>query len=255
MDYSFNVQIAKITHSTDEAVFVHRVYYLVMNNEANKRNFHEGKYWTYDSVAALAKVFSFWTPRQIERIIRNCIKFGLIETGNFSDNPCDRRTWYTVSQTVKSIYANGEMDSTEWENENTQTVETIPPNGEMLYKEQLKDLLEDQLEAASKLTAETVAELYSKFCPNLPRCIKLTDKRRKAVQTLAKRGYTMENIQTAFSKANDSAFCTGQGERGWRADFDWLMNETNLVKVLEGKYDDELPKDKPKPTEEDYRWL
>lgn len=145
MDYSFNVQIAKITHSTDEAVFVHRVYYLVLNNEANKRNFHEGKYWTYDSVAALAKVFSFWTSRQIERIIRNCIKFGLIETGNFSDNPCDRRTWYTVSQTVKSIYANGEMDSTEWGNENTQTVETIPPNGEMLYKEQLKDLLEDQL--------------------------------------------------------------------------------------------------------------
>ena len=28
----------------------------------------------------------------------------------------------------------------------------------------------------------------------------------------------------------------GQQRRGWRADFDWLMSENNLVKVLEGKY-------------------
>jgi hypothetical protein len=36
-----------------------------------------------------------------------------------------------------------------------------------------------------------------------------------------------------------SSFLTGGGPRGWRADFDWLVqNDWNAVKVAEGKYDD-----------------
>ncbi len=36
-----------------------------------------------------------------------------------------------------------------------------------------------------------------------------------------------------------SSFCTGKNDKGWAADFDWLItNDTNHVKVMEGKYDD-----------------
>lgn len=31
-----------------------------------------------------------------------------------------------------------------------------------------------------------------------------------------------------------SRFCRGQGERGWKANFDWLLGEGNLAKVLNG---------------------
>ena len=82
MEFCFNSQIARITKGADEAVFVHRVWYLTFNNEANDRNFRNGKYWTYDSVSALQKVFDFWTIKQIRRIIKNCVDLGLIETGN-----------------------------------------------------------------------------------------------------------------------------------------------------------------------------
>ena len=77
---------------------------------------------------------------------------------------------------------------------------------------------------------------YNAICTSLSRCIRLTDKRAKAVRQLFAKGYTAEQLTDAFGRAQASSFCTGRNDRGWRADFDWLMNENNLVKVLEGKY-------------------
>lgn len=51
------------------------------------------------------------------------------------------------------------------------------------------------------------------------------------------KGYTPEQLDEVFRKAQASNFCTGLNDRHWKADFDWLLNESNLVKVLEGKYD------------------
>lgn len=61
------------------------------------------------------------------------------------------------------------------------------------------------------------------------------------------KGYTPEQLDEAFRRAQASSFCTGQNDRHWKADFDWLLNENNLVKVLEGKYDNpaEAGPDKP----------
>ena len=36
-----------------------------------------------------------------------------------------------------------------------------------------------------------------------------------------------------------SSFLCGSGDRGWKADYDWLIAPTNMQKVLEGKHDNE----------------
>jgi hypothetical protein len=42
----------------------------------------------------------------------------------------------------------------------------------------------------------------------------------------------------AVRKAAATPFCLGLNDRGWKADFDWLIaNDTNATKVLEGRYD------------------
>lgn len=152
MEFSFNTEVARITHCADEAAFVHRVWYLVFNNEVNDRNLHNGKYWTYDSLQALAKVFDFWTPRQLRRIIKNCIDLGLVETGQFSENPFDRRTWYTVTERVQSIYRKEQTHLTEPANGDGKTGESdLPeqadencPNGQMI-KGAIEDQVKDQI--------------------------------------------------------------------------------------------------------------
>lgn len=49
-------------------------------------------------------------------------------------------------------------------------------------------------------------------------------------------------LRTAFEKANASDFLCGCGERGWKADFDWVMRDDRLIKILEGNYDNGKPK-------------
>jgi hypothetical protein len=46
----------------------------------------------------------------------------------------------------------------------------------------------------------------------------------------------------AVRRAAQTPFLAGGGERGWRANFDWLIaNDTNARRVLEGCYDSNIP--------------
>ncbi|HYW37938.1 MAG TPA: hypothetical protein VE957_07490 [Terriglobales bacterium] len=43
-----------------------------------------------------------------------------------------------------------------------------------------------------------------------------------------------------MKKAASTLFLLGENDRGWKANFDWLIaNDTNCIAVLEGKYDGE----------------
>lgn len=164
MEFGFNSQIAKITHCADEAAFIHRIWYLTYNNEANERNFRDGKYWTYDSVQALLKIFDFWTPKQLRRIIRNCEECGLIETGSFAENPLDRRTWYALTDKAKEIYRNGQMHLPEWVNRDAQTGKSKCPNGQIVFnKEAIEDAIKDLRESAPAQNPKQGREAYGEF--------------------------------------------------------------------------------------------
>jgi hypothetical protein len=43
-----------------------------------------------------------------------------------------------------------------------------------------------------------------------------------------------------------SPFLRGENDKGWRADFDWVLNPNNLAKIVEGKYDDRKNPNRPK---------
>lgn len=80
----------------------------------------------------------------------------------------------------------------------------------------------------------------------LPRILDLSDDRRKKVQTRIRKGLTIERFTEAVKVCAATPFLTGQNDRKWRASFDWLVeNDSNLLKVLEGKYTDSTP---PQPT-------
>lgn len=86
---------------------------------------------------------------------------------------------------------------------------------------------------------QAVQELYNCYCPSLPRCAKLTEKRKKSIRSCIKEKFTMEDFEAAFKKAEASSFLTGNKPgSSFRACFDWLTNPSNLAKVLEGNYDD-----------------
>jgi hypothetical protein len=74
--------------------------------------------------------------------------------------------------------------------------------------------------------------------PGMSQVVTLSDKRKESLRTRLKSPFFVENWRPAISKIAKSSFCTGHNDRGWKADFEWLIeNDNNIVKVMEGKYD------------------
>lgn len=77
---------------------------------------------------------------------------------------------------------------------------------------------------------------YNSICKSLPKCRTLTDKRKKKVKYLLNK-FTKEQILQVFNKLEASDFCKGINNRGWKADFGFILSEDKFVSALEGKYD------------------
>lgn len=108
--------------------------------------------------------------------------------------------------------------------------------------EKEKDIEVDKNKIYISEDVQDVIDTYALYCPSLPSVKKVTDKRVKAIKVLLK-NYTIEEIKEGFRKAEESDFCKGKGKTGWIADFDFLINQNNLAKVIEGKYDNRTTAD------------
>ena len=83
---------------------------------------------------------------------------------------------------------------------------------------------------------QSVVDLYHSICISFPRIRSLSDARKKAIKARLK-SYSLDDFKTLFENAEASSFLKGS-EGGWKASFDWLIKEANMLKVLEGNYAD-----------------
>lgn len=82
-----------------------------------------------------------------------------------------------------------------------------------------------------------IQDLFNEICVHYPKCQALSENRKKAIKARINSGMTIEDFRTLFEKAEASTFLRGGNDRNWHASFDWLIKDTNMVKVLEGNYD------------------
>lgn len=76
----------------------------------------------------------------------------------------------------------------------------------------------------------------------ISRVLKLTNKRKEKLKKRLDEIGEDEFIKV-FDCIKESDFLQGKNSNGWRVSFDWLIeNDTNAVKVLEGKYADKAVK-------------
>lgn len=82
---------------------------------------------------------------------------------------------------------------------------------------------------------QQVVNLYNNTCVSFPKITKLSDSRKKAISARLKK-YSLDDLGKAFEMAEQSDFLKGGNNRNWSANFDWMMNDTNLAKILDGNY-------------------
>lgn len=80
-----------------------------------------------------------------------------------------------------------------------------------------------------------IKNIYNTKCTQLPQIQKLTEKREKAIDKFLE-DFTEEQFKKICQITNSTEFLIGKNEKGWKADFDFLIRIDKATNILEGKY-------------------
>ena len=127
--------------------------------------------------------------------------------------------------------ANKQSNTNVYSGKQSNTNYTDKERDKDMDKERDKDMGRDSI------NYQQIADMYNETCVSFPRLTKLSDSRKKAIKARLKQ-YSIEDFQKLFEMAEESSFLKGQNNRDWAANFDWMIKDSNMAKVLDGNYTD-----------------
>ncbi len=184
-------------------------------------------------------------------------KFTLITITKYDDyqalpQPCQPAEQPTTNQQSTSNQPATNQQLTTNNNNNKENNENNFNNenkkGESLLKKEISKKNETATQKNAAPDFDAIVEAYHQACPAMPRVKTLHETRKKNLRLIISRDGEQQ-LREAFSLAGKSDFLTGQNDRGWTADFDWIIKTVNFYKILEGKYTNPKNYGKFKPTD------
>ena len=104
---------------------------------------------------------------------------------------------------------------------------------------------QDQPEQAKRIDWKRIQADYSSICADLPGIRGLTEARKTKIRTLLKEfkalkimdDLTPEEIMNRlFHEVQESDFLSGRSGKWTACTFDWIVNKSNAIKIIEGNY-------------------
>jgi hypothetical protein len=99
----FNSNIA-VAYGINTAIFVQQLSQWTFINLVNKRNLHDGLCWSFNTLEAYEDIFPYWSKRQLETLISNAVRDGLVVKGNYNKHKYDRTCWYALTHKGLSFF-------------------------------------------------------------------------------------------------------------------------------------------------------
>ena len=109
-------------------------------------------------------------------------------------------------------------------------------SSDVAVSEEDKEKEEEKEEERKIIDYQQIVDRFNALCPSFPSVKSLSDARKKAIKARFKT-YSVDDFEALFKKAESSAFLKGGNDRNWTANFDWLIEDANMAKVLDGNYD------------------
>lgn len=126
MNHSFNVKVAE-EYGIEKAILLENFYFWIIKNRANNKNLHNGRYYTYNTAEAFAKLFSYMKARRIAQLLREMEhEDGLLISGQF--DKYDRTKSYTLTDVAMSYFEVAiiqKLDNGEYKNLTMENQETV----------------------------------------------------------------------------------------------------------------------------------
>ena len=190
---------------------------------------------TYRAIKTLTN-----TQINVEEFIKNCIedyKLFEQEDGKFFSNSLlkrmeekDKKSTLAREKAIKrwNNNSNAKEKQEQCNSNATAMQQQCNSNANKIKENKIK---ENKIKE-NKINNNNIVAIYNTFCPNLPQVQKITDKRNKAITKFLKE-FSEEQFEEICKIANTSEFLTGNNDRNWKADFDFLMRTDKAIAILE----------------------
>lgn len=119
----------------------------------------------------------------------------------------------------------------------TPNVSVTQPNATEEEREREREKEEEK--EREKINYQQIADMFNALCPSFSSVKTLSDARKKAIKARMNT-YSVDDFEEVFKKAESSDFLKGRNDRNWTANFDWLIKDSNMAKVLDGNYDNTI---------------
>jgi DNA-binding Lrp family transcriptional regulator len=168
------------------------------------------------------------TSRSVQRLIRQLEELGLVKREEVVGK--GNRYWIALPMTECHPRHSVTPPLTEVH----PTPDTVSPNTSYTHQDTPNDMSSDD-----DLTVNDVVEAWNDLAVDrgLPKVSKVTEARRRQVQARIKEYPDAGDWSKALSAIDKSKFLCGDNDRGWRANFDFLLQPSTFIKLLEGTYD------------------
>lgn len=100
---TFDVEVAT-KYGTNVSILLGNINYWIQKNKENGKHFHDGRYWTYNSVAAFHSLMPFMSENVINTALAKAEAEGLLVTGNYNKLPFDRTKWYALTEKCERLF-------------------------------------------------------------------------------------------------------------------------------------------------------
>lgn len=103
---SFRPILSAVTGDSDRAIIVNQIeFYMSLNEKTQKtskvNHFHDGKWWTFNTLEEWHKEFWWLSPRTLRRHLKALRDQGiLIADNSFNAKDFDKTLWYTIDREV-----------------------------------------------------------------------------------------------------------------------------------------------------------
>lgn len=138
--HSFDIDLAAKLGSVELAILIHHFQHWIKYNIRLKRNFKEGRTWTYQTREEIAAHFPYFSPSQVRRLTDKLVKMGVLRKGNFNKSSIDKTLWYSFeNEEMFTIgkFANSIDDSVKWIDDSVKAIPHSKPNSKTTYGKDL----------------------------------------------------------------------------------------------------------------------
>lgn len=103
LEHHFPPLIAE-KYGVNAAIFLRDIYHWCSTNRDNEQHFHEGRWWTYQTIKGLCRRHTYWTKNQVEHIIKTCKEKGALLSSHFNEDQFDRTCWYSLTDEAWALF-------------------------------------------------------------------------------------------------------------------------------------------------------